>query len=169
MNERWKIVGGIVLILATIAWLAISGIRESKTYYVTVAELGSMGEAAYARRLRVGGDVAVGSIHRQGERVSFTLVQGSQTLPVVYTGTDPLPDTFRDRAQALADGSYGRDGVFVAKKIQAKCASKYEALPGRKSAVSGPTPAANPGQVYESMKPGAAGSGQAARPTQQKY
>jgi cytochrome c-type biogenesis protein CcmE len=49
---------------------------------------------------------------------------------VVYTGTDPLPDTFRDGAQALADGRMGRDGVFHASKIQAKCASKYESKPG---------------------------------------
>ena len=32
-------------------------------------------------------------------------------------------------AQALADGKLGADGVFHATKIQAKCASKYEAKP----------------------------------------
>lgn len=131
LKERWKIGAGIVLILATIAWLAISGIQESKTYYVTIAELQSMGDQAHSRRLRVAGDVAVGSIQRDGSRVSFTLVQQQdqqkRTLPVRYVGSDPLPDTFRDRAQALAEGTYGRDGIFVAKRIQAKCASKYEA------------------------------------------
>ena len=35
------------------------------------------------------------------------------------------PDTFKDNSQALADGSFGRDGVFHAKQLQAKCASKY--------------------------------------------
>ena len=145
LKERWKIGAGIALILATVAWLAISGIQESKTYYVTVAELQAMGEDAYAKRLRVGGDVAVGSIQRNGSRVAFTLVQENKTLPIVYVGTDPLPDTFRDRAQALADGNYGRDGVFVAKKIQAKCASKYEAE--RKAE-----------QTHESQKTGATGA-----------
>ena len=149
MIERGKIGGAIVLILATIAWLAVSGIQENKTYYVTVAELGSMGEEAYARRLRVGGDVAVGSIQRQGERVSFIIEQDKKRLPVVYVGTEPLPDTFRDRAQALADGTYGRDGVFVAKRIQAKCASKYQARPGANSMANG----AAAGQVYEATKP----------------
>ncbi len=131
LKERWKVLAGIVLIVGTVAWLAISGIQESKTYYVTIAELQRMGEQAYARRLRVAGDVAEGSIHRDGSRVFFTLVQQekdqpARSIPVVYVGTDPLPDTFRDHAQALADGSFGRDGVFLARKIQAKCASKYE-------------------------------------------
>ncbi len=132
VRERWKLGAGIALILATVVWLAVSGIQESKTYYVTVAELQKMGDEAHSRRLRVGGDVAVGSIHRDGTRVYFTLVQKEKdqperTLPVVYVGSDPLPDTFRDRAQALAEGSFGANGVFEAKKIQAKCASKYEA------------------------------------------
>ena len=50
---------------------------------------------------------------------------------MAYTGSDPLPDTFRDGAQALADGKLDKDGVFRAAKIQAKCASKYEAKPGQ--------------------------------------
>jgi cytochrome c-type biogenesis protein CcmE len=77
----------------------------------------------------VGGDIAAGSIERNGANVSFTLSQEKLQLKVVYSGIDPLPDTFRPGAQALADGKLGSDGVFHATKIQAKCASKYEAAP----------------------------------------
>jgi cytochrome c-type biogenesis protein CcmE len=48
---------------------------------------------------------------------------------VAYNGNDPLPDTFKAGAQALADGQLGPNGIFEANKIQAKCASKYEAKP----------------------------------------
>jgi cytochrome c-type biogenesis protein CcmE len=44
---------------------------------------------------------------------------------VDYTGTEAPPDTFKDDSQALADGSFGRDGIFHAKALQAKCASKH--------------------------------------------
>jgi cytochrome c-type biogenesis protein CcmE len=44
---------------------------------------------------------------------------------VVYSGTEAPPDTFKDNSQALADGSFGHDGVFHANQLQAKCASKY--------------------------------------------
>jgi cytochrome c-type biogenesis protein CcmE len=44
---------------------------------------------------------------------------------VVYKGSEPPPDTFKDNAQALAMGIYKRDGVFYANELQAKCASKY--------------------------------------------
>lgn len=118
-----------VLIVGSLVWLAMGGIADTKTYYKTISELGQMGATARSTRLRIGGDVRPGSIVRHGNQVSFTLHQGPQILNVVYTGTDPLPDTFKDNAQALADGRLGPDGVFEAKKIQAKCASKYEAKP----------------------------------------
>jgi cytochrome c-type biogenesis protein CcmE len=57
------------------------------------------------------------------------LIQNDLTLNVVYTGADPLPDTFKDGSQAVADGKLASDGVFHATKVQAKCASKYEAKP----------------------------------------
>jgi cytochrome c-type biogenesis protein CcmE len=84
----------------------------------------------------VGGDVEQGSILRNGAEVSFVLHQDALKLRVVYNGIDPLPDTFKDGAQALADGKLGPDGVFQANKIQAKCASKYEAKPQLKKDAS---------------------------------
>lgn len=119
----------IVAILGTLAWLAAGGISDTKTYYKTIAELNQMGDGAKEKRLRVGGDIAAGSIERTGANVSFVMSQEKLQLKVVYSGIDPLPDTFRPGAQALADGKLGSDGVFHATKIQAKCASKYEAAP----------------------------------------
>jgi cytochrome c-type biogenesis protein CcmE len=124
----------IVAILGALAWLAVGGISDTKTYYKTIKELHQMGDQGKERRIRVGGDIAPNSIKREGRTVEFTLaqVEGQEhyNLKVVYSGIDPLPDTFRDGAQALADGKLSPDGaVFNATKIQAKCASKYEAKP----------------------------------------
>jgi cytochrome c-type biogenesis protein CcmE len=119
-------------IIGVLAWLAAGGVNDSKTYYKTISELNQMGDRATDKRIRVGGDVESGSIQRLGKDVYFTLTQENIKLKVVYSGSDPLPDTFRDGSQALADGKLGQDGVFHASKIQAKCASKYEAKPGTK-------------------------------------
>ena len=122
----------VVIIVGVLVWLAMGGISESKTYYKTIAELGQMGDQAKGQRIRVGGDVEQGSILRNGREVTFVMHQDALKLKVVYNGIDPLPDTFKDGAQALADGKLGADGVFQATKIQAKCASKYEAKPALK-------------------------------------
>ena len=130
MKTYWKFGALVAVIVGTLIWLAAGGVDETKTYYKTVAELGQMGSQAAGKRLRVGGDVEAGSIVRSGRQVSFVLVQEKQRLKVIYSGSEPLPDTFRDGAQALADGKLGPDGIFQASQIQAKCASKYEAKPG---------------------------------------
>ncbi len=120
-----KFGGAMVVILLALGYLAYTGVQESKSYYVTLKELRGMGDGAYSKRLRVAGNVQPGSIRRSGTNVHFVLVENDQALNVIYNGTEPPPDTFKDNAQALAEGSFGRDNVFYAKQIQAKCASKY--------------------------------------------
>lgn len=121
----------VTVIIGTLAWLASGGISETATYYKTVAELKQMGDDAHTKRLRVAGDVEDGTIQRNGRQVRFVLKQEAQTLHVLYDGIEPLPDTFKGGAQAVADGKLQADGTFHATKIQAKCASKYEAKPGQ--------------------------------------
>lgn len=131
MKHYAKFAALVVVILGTLGWLAAGGIQDTKTYYKTIAEVGQMGPKAQTARLRVGGDVVPGSIVRTGQDVRFRMSQEKMQLEVVYVGSDPLPDTFRANAQALADGKMRADGTFEAHKIQAKCASKYEAKPGQ--------------------------------------
>jgi len=84
-----------------------------------------MGDKVYTRNLRVAGNVQPGSIHQSGTNADFVLVENGDTLHVIYKGSEPPPDTFKDNAQALAMGIYKKDGVFYAHELQAKCASKY--------------------------------------------
>lgn len=126
-NRKLKFGFGIGVILLVVTWEAISGFQQSKTYYVTVSELTS-GKVT-RHRVRVGGVIAADSIERRGDKVSFRLSQDALTIPVNYIGSDTLPDTFRAGAQAIIEGDYEADGSFRAEKVQAKCASKYQAAP----------------------------------------
>ena len=129
-SKYLKFGGATLLILVSLGYLAYTGVQESKSYYVTIQELQGMGNNAYTKRLRVAGNVQPGSIKRTGTHVEFILVEKDRTLNVDYNGTEAPPDTFKDNSQALAEGSFGRDGVFHAKQLQAKCASKYAPAPG---------------------------------------
>ena len=141
-SKKWKFGIGIGIILAVVAWEGVSGFQESKSYYVTVSELTQA--QASRRHVRVGGVVAQGSIARRGGQLSFRLAQDAKSIPVTYVGTETLPDTFKDGAQAIVDGDYLSNGDFRAEKIQAKCASKYQAAPGSQgSGMKGPVAALN--------------------------
>jgi cytochrome c-type biogenesis protein CcmE len=120
----------VAIFVGVIIALAVSGIQSDKSYYVTINELQGMGGKAYTRHLRVAGNVEPGSIDHRGTSAKFVLVENDKKLRVDYQGEEPPPDTFKDNAQALAIGTYGRDGVFHATQLQAKCASKYAPKPG---------------------------------------
>ena len=130
MQKHTKFGVGIGIIVVSLGFLAWLGYGESKTYYHTIAELPTLNGTARAHRIRVGGTVEPGTIKRLSGRVNFVLAGEGKLLPVSYVGSEPLPDTFVDKSQALVEGSLGNDGSFVAEHVQAKCASKYEAAPG---------------------------------------
>jgi cytochrome c-type biogenesis protein CcmE len=133
-SNTWRIGFAAAVIVGTIVWLATSGYSANKSYYVTISELGGMGDKAYHSQLRVEGFVVPGSIEHNGPHVDFVMNEfeshnpkfsTGRLLKISYKGSEPPPDTFKDNSQALAEGSYGRDGVFHASVLQAKCASKY--------------------------------------------
>jgi len=130
MRKYWKFGVLMAVIVGSLVWLATAGISGSQSYYKTVSEMYRMGGDAQSHHLRVMGDVQANSIVRTAKVVHFTLVESNKMVKVDYEGRDPLPDTFKDGAQALADGRLGPDGVFHAEQIQAKCASKYAPKPG---------------------------------------
>jgi cytochrome c-type biogenesis protein CcmE len=118
--------GAVTVIVLALAYLAYTGVQEGKSYYVTVKELHAADNARlYGKHLRLVGNVQPGSIRQVGTAADFVLEDKGETQRVSYKGAEPPPDTFKDNAQALAIGEFGKDGVFHAKEVQAKCASKY--------------------------------------------
>ena len=149
-----RIVAAAIVIVAVVGYLAYTGVQSNKSYYVTIAELQAMGNKAFTRHLRVEGFVKPETITTDGPHATFVLTEyeshsaaaaahpNPQTITVRYDGAEPPPDTFKDNSQALAIGTYGRDGVFHATQLQAKCASKYAPAPGA-------TPGAAPTKTAE--------------------
>ncbi|HKQ85540.1 MAG TPA: cytochrome c maturation protein CcmE [Candidatus Acidoferrales bacterium] len=152
MSARKKFVIGSFIIIATLIILAYVGYTQSKTYYHTISEVSSMHGSILQQRMRVSGNVKDGSIQHVGGHIQFMLEEEGKTMPVVYTGTDPLPDTFKDGAQALVEGHLASNGHFQAEQIQAKCASKYQATP------PGVTPSQAPSQTMANPASAASGS-----------
>ena len=152
MKANRKFLVGSAIIVITLVLLAYVGYTQSKTYYHTITELSTLHGSALHQRMRVSGNVRNGSIAHLDGRVDFVLEEQGKAVTVSYVGRDPLPDTFKDGAQALVEGRLKADGRFEAEQVQAKCASKYEATPNQKAG------SAQPGQT-SNMLPGLDGKG----------
>ncbi|HSS93850.1 MAG TPA: cytochrome c maturation protein CcmE [Candidatus Dormibacteraeota bacterium] len=117
---RWLLVAGVVT--ACVGYLVYSASGGSSEYYLTVSELRSQQPAT--------GDVRVAGVVQPdvqrsdgGLHVLFTEKDGTASIPVDYTGT--LPDIFKPGITVVADGRLGKDGVFHARAVLAKCPSRF--------------------------------------------
>ena len=123
---------GVSVIVIAIIYLAVTGFQQDYSYYLTadqfVAQLDELGEREIQENYRVAGQVVMGSIDRSQSPMTFEIDFNDVSLSVAYVGDGPVPDTFRDRSQAVVAGKIVSDGIFQADHIQAKCASKYEAM-----------------------------------------
>ena len=76
------------------------------------------------KRFRLGGLVENGSLTRGDNlAVSFSVADGSATLPVSYKGI--LPDLFREGQGVVAEGALDASGVFRADTVLAKHDETY--------------------------------------------
>ncbi len=80
----------------------------------------------FNRELRLRGFVKPGSILRMGNKAEFVITHNQKEIPVFFNGKTQIPDTFGDGVAVRIDGKYLENGKFLAHKIEAKCASKYE-------------------------------------------
>lgn len=122
---------GAAVIVAAVTLLMIEGVKQTGTYFLTptqMVEKSAADTTLHDVGVKVAAKVVKGSIMRTGnQRVDFTISDGTHTFPVTYVGM--VPDTFTDEndIDVVVDGKYGRDGVFIATDVIAKCGSRYEA------------------------------------------
>jgi len=122
-NQRLTILGLGSLVLVAALILAMSGLKDSISYFYAPTEL--LAEQYEAdKKIRLGGMVEDGSFQRSdGLQVSFRITDFNESIPVVYSKI--LPDLFREGQGVIAEGVLRRDGVFVASRILAKHDEKY--------------------------------------------
>lgn len=115
-----------VLVLGGLAYLVMASLPQGTVYYQTVKELKA--KPASAQPVRVAGIVASGSVQRASapSRLSFDILDGSDRLPVTYSGV--VPDIFGPGVQVVVEGQRDANGVFQAQTLLAKCPSRFAAV-----------------------------------------
>jgi cytochrome c-type biogenesis protein CcmE len=127
-----KFLIGAAIIVAGVTGLIVTGVKETGVYFLTPTELLSRTQSDptfHDVGLKVGAKVVPGSVRRDASSrtIDFKVSDGTSEFPVTYTGL--VPDTFTDASniEVIVEGKYGRDGVFHATEVLAKCGSRYEA------------------------------------------
>ncbi|WP_037080996.1 cytochrome c maturation protein CcmE [Neorhizobium vignae] len=117
------IAGGMSFILVAVL-LVMFAFSQSVAYFFMPADL-AKSDVKPGTRIRLGGLVAEGSVKRgQGSTVSFTVTDGTGSVPVTYTGI--LPDLFREGQGVVTEGAFdAASHGFVADSVLAKHDENY--------------------------------------------
>jgi cytochrome c-type biogenesis protein CcmE len=108
--------GAAVLLAAALVYTSFSASTEAS----------KPSEIQPGRSYEITGKVVNGSISHQGDSLRFRIRDrdGSQSVPVTYTGV--VPDPFREGREVIVSGELER-GTFVAERdsLVTKCPSKF--------------------------------------------
>jgi cytochrome c-type biogenesis protein CcmE len=122
---RAKFVIAGTLLIGAASYLAFASMRSDLVYFVDVDGFVQSHPSA-GRHARVHGVVSeTGADIRRAEMTArFNLDGQAEHLTVMFRG--PLPELFQTGRQVVVEGSLDQQGVFQARTLMTKCASKYE-------------------------------------------
>ena len=123
-QKRLAVISGGIAFLVAAVLLVMFAFSQSIAYFYVPGDL-AKANVAPGTRIRLGGLVAEGSVKRgEGSTVSFSVTDGSNTVPVSYTGI--LPDLFREGQGVVTEGAFdAATHSFLADSVLAKHDENY--------------------------------------------
>lgn len=124
-RRPWGVLVLVAVVLVVVGYLAFSSIGSALVYYLTPTELLARGEAGVGETVRLGGQVAIGSISGPATDLTFVLTDGDADI-TVHSTVAPTR-SFREGTGAVVEGALGEDGIFEATQVIVKHDENYQA------------------------------------------
>jgi cytochrome c-type biogenesis protein CcmE len=121
-----KLVGIIIVfgLIAGAVGLVLYALKQNINLFYSPTQI-TQGLAPLHHRIRLGGLVEEGSLHKdpQSLKVTFQITDRTKMIPVEYTGV--LPDLFREKQSVVVEGQLETSNHFIAEQVLAKHDEKY--------------------------------------------
>ncbi len=131
-----RIVATAIVLVGALGGLMYTSLREGTEYYKHVDEVMVDPAAWHGKKLQLHGFVVDKSIGQKPNTLeyAFQVQNKGQVVNARYTGV--VPDTFKDGSEVVIKGHLVGDRFMVEPNgVMAKCPSKYEAAPPRRSGI----------------------------------
>ena len=129
MTKKTRLIVGVVVVVAAIAFLMLTAFSGNTMYYYKVDEVLGKQAELLNKPIRLQGAVVPGSVQFDIKvpLLSFKLKgEGGKNdaIPVEYRGVKP--DNLEEATAVIAEGRLNASGVMQASKLLLQCPSKYE-------------------------------------------
>jgi cytochrome c-type biogenesis protein CcmE len=126
-RSRWFAVAALAVAGLAFLIITVGGIGQNLVYYWAPKDLQAAGNKAVGATIRLGGQVAEGSI-KYGQGVSgleFDVVDGSAIVHVRSSGVPP--QMFREGIGVVVEGTMTRSGYFESRRLMVSHNNEYRA------------------------------------------
>jgi cytochrome c-type biogenesis protein CcmE len=125
-NTKWFALAALAVAGAAFAFITVGGIGDNLVYYWGPSEIVAAGDRAVGATIRLGGQVAKGSIQQaRGSELRFAVSDGKATVNV-RTRSVP-PQMFREGIGVVVEGTMKRDGHFESQRLMVSHGNEYRA------------------------------------------
>lgn len=140
-RRRATLVLGAIILVGAFGYLMFGRLGENVVFFLTPGELLERGDRVYGVPVRLGGQVAPGSVKWDAGTLELRFaVQDSGRSVFVHSRGAP-PQMFRDGMGVVVEGRLGRDGVFESTSLMIRHSEEYRA----------PVPGERPSDMYRSL------------------
>lgn len=106
--------------------IAVGSISRNLVYYWSPTDLSHAGDKAYGATIRLGGQVAPGSVHMgNGSLLDFDVTDRKSTVHVKSSGMPP--QMFREGIGVVVEGTMVRGGYFQSDRLMVSHNNEYRA------------------------------------------
>lgn len=125
--RRWYLAGALGVAAAAFLLIAAGGIGENLVYYWGPTEIREAGSQAVGATIRLGGQVAPGSIvGGQGpSTLEFDVTDGKNLVHVKASGVPP--QMFREGIGVVVEGTMTSEGHFAGNRLMVSHDNEYRA------------------------------------------
>ena len=139
-RSRIYLLAALAIAAIGFAVITTSGISRNLVYYWTPTDVTHAGDKAYGATIRLGGQVAPGSVHMgNGSMLDFDVTDRREMIHVKSNGVPP--QMFNGGIGAVVEGIWTPDGVFHSHNLMVKHSNEYRA----------PMPGAKPAEYYRQL------------------
>jgi cytochrome c-type biogenesis protein CcmE len=125
-RSRIYLLAALAIAAIGFAVITTSGISRNLVYYWTPTDVTHAGDKAYGATIRLGGQVAPGSVRMgNGSMLDFDVTDRKTTVHVKSTGSPP--QMFREGIGVVVEGTMTRGGYFQSDRLMVSHNNEYRA------------------------------------------